>query len=66
MQVARAQQHPIPNLVLLVPVMMIKVPLLVLLCLQQVSPGSLEQILDVQYKVSSHIMATSLDHHIEW
>ena len=66
MQFARVQQHPIPNLVLLVPVMAIKVPLLVLLCLQQVSLGSLEQILDVQDKVSSPSMATNLDHHIQW
>ena len=51
---------------LLVPVMTVKVPLLVLLRLQQVSPGSLKQVLDVQDKVSSPSMATSLDHHIQW
>ena len=51
---------------LLVPVMAVKVPLLVLLCLQQVSLGSLKQILDVQDKVSSPSMATSLDYHIQW
>ena len=66
MQVARVQQHPIPNLVLLVPVMAVEVPLLVLLGLQQVSLGSLKQILDVQDKISSPSVATSLDHHIEW
>ena len=66
MQVARVQQHPVPNLVLLVPVMAIEVPLLVLLGLQQVSLGSLKQILDVQDKISSPSVATSLDHHIEW
>ena len=66
MQVADAQQHPVPNLMLLVPVMMVKVPLLVLLRLQQVSLGSLKQVLDVQGKVSSPSMATSLDHHIQW
>ena len=66
MQVTSAQQHPVPNFMLLVPVTMVKVPLLVLLRLQQVSLGSLKQILDVQDKVSSPSMATSLDHHIEW
>ena len=66
MQVARVQQHPIPNLVLLVPVMAVEVPLLVLLGLQQVSLGSLEQILDVQDKISSPSVATSRYHHIEW
>ena len=66
MQVAVAQQHPVPKLMLLVPVMAIKVPFLVLLCLQQVSLGSLKQVLDVKDKVSSPSMATSLDHHIQW
>ena len=66
MQVTSVQQHPVPNLVLLVPVMAIKVPLLVLLCLQQVSLGSLKQVLDVKDKVFSPSMATSLDHHIQW
>ena len=66
MQVASVRQHPIPNLVLLVPVMAVKVPFLVLLCLQQVSLGSLKQVLDVQDEVSSPSMATSLDHHIQW
>ena len=66
MQVAGAQQHPIPNLMLLVPVMAVKVPFLVLQRLQQVSLGSLKQVLDVQDKVSSPSMATSLDHHIKW
>ena len=66
MQVTSAQQHPVSNLMLLVPVMAIKVPLLVLLCLQQVSLGSLKQVLDMQDKVSSPSMATSLDHHIQW
>ena len=66
MQVAFAQQHPVPNLMLLVPVMTVKVPLLVLLRLQQMSLGSLKQVLDVQDKVSSPSMATSLDHHIQW
>ena len=66
MQVAGAQQHPVPNLMLLVPVMTVKVPLLVLLCLQKVSLGSLKQVLNVQDKVSSPSMATSLDHHIQW
>ena len=66
MQVAGAQQHPVPNLMLLVPVMMVKVPLLVLLHLQQVSLGSLKQVLDVQVKVLSPSMANSLDHHIKW
>ena len=66
MQVAGAQQHPIPNLMLLVPVMAVKVPLLVLLCLQQVSLGSLKQVLNVKDKVFSPSMATSLDHHIKW
>ena len=66
MQVAGVQQQPVFNLMLLVPVMMVKVPLLVLLCLQQVSLGSLKQVIDVQDKVSSPSMATSLDHHIQW
>ena len=66
MQVASDQQHPVSNLMLLVPVMTVKVPLLVLVCLQQVSLGSLKQVLDVQDKVSSPSMATSLDHHIQW
>ena len=66
MQVASVQQHPIPNLVFLVPVMAIKVPLLVLLCVQQVSLGSLKQVLDVKDKVFSPSMATSLEHHIQW
>ena len=66
MQVAGAQQHPVPNLMLLVPMMAVKVPLLVLLCLQQVSLGSLKQVLDVKDKVFSPSMATSLDHHIKW
>ena len=66
MLVAGAQQHPIPNLMLLVPVMAVKVPFLVLLCLQQVSLGSLKQVLDVKDKVFSPSMATSLDHHIKW
>ena len=34
MQVAGAQQHPLPNFMLLVPMMAVKVPLLVLLRLQ--------------------------------
>ena len=51
---------------LLVLVMTVKVPLLVLLRLQQVSLGSLKQVLDMQDKVSSPSMATSLDHHIKW
>ena len=63
-QIAGAQQHPVPNLMLLVPVMMVKVPFLVLLHLQQVSLGSLKQVLDVQDKVPGPSMATSLDHHI--
>ena len=66
MQVASVQQHPIPNLVLLVPVMAVTVPFLVLLCLQQVSLGSFKQVLNVQDKVFSPSMATSLDHHIQW
>ena len=66
MQVAGAQQHPVPNLMLLVPVMTVKIPLLVLLCLQHVSLDSLKQVLNVQDKVSSPSMATSLDHHIQW
>ena len=66
MQVASAQQYPIPNLMLLVPVMAVKVPLLVLVCLQQVGLGSLKQVLNVQDKVSSPSMATSLDQHIQW
>ena len=66
MQVAGAQQHLIPNLMLLVPMMAVKVPLLVLLCLQQVSLGSIKQVLDVEDKISSPSMATNLDHHIQW
>ena len=66
MQVTSVEQHPVPKLMLLVPVMAVKVPFLVLLCLQQVSFGSLKQVLDVQDKVSSPSMATSLDHHIQW
>ena len=66
MQIASGQQHPIPNLVLLVPVMAVKVPFLVLICLQQVSLGSLKQVLDMKDKVSSPSMATSLDYHIQW
>ena len=66
MQVAGVQQHPVPNLMLLVPVMAVKVPLVVLLRLQQVSLGSLKQVLYVQDKVSGPNMATSLDHHIQW
>ena len=46
-QVASAQQHPVPNLMLLVPVMAVKVPLLVLLYLQQTNLGSLKQVLDM-------------------
>ena len=64
--VSGAQQHPVPNLMLLVPVMAVKVPLLVLLCLQQVSLGSLKQVLDAKNKVFCPRMATSLDHHIQW
>ena len=66
MQVAGAQQHPVPNLILLVPVMTVKVPVLVLLRLQQVRLGSFKQVLDVQDKVFSPSMALSLDHHIQW
>ena len=66
MQVAGAQQHPVPKLMLLVPVMMVKVPLLVLLRLQHVRLGSLKQVLDVQDKTFSPSVATSLDHHIQW
>ena len=66
MQVSGAQQHPVPNLMLLVPVMAVKVPFLVLLCLQQVSLGSLKQVLDVKDKVFSPSMATSVDHDIKW
>ena len=65
MQIASAQQYPVPNFMLLVPVMAVKVPLLVLLHLQQVSLGSLKQVLDVQDEVSSPSMATSLDHHLQ-
>ena len=57
MQVAGAQQHPVPNLMLLVPVITVKVPLLVLLQLQQVSLFSLMQVLDVQDKVSRSSIA---------
>ena len=53
-------------LMLLVPVMAVKVPFLVLLSLQQVSLGSLKQVLDVKDEASSPSMATSLDHHIQW
>ena len=66
MQFAGAQQHPVPNLILLVPVMMVKVPLLILLRLQQISIGSFKQVLDVQDKDFSPSMATRLDHHIKW
>ena len=66
MQVAGAQQNQVPNFMLLVPVMMVKVPLLVLLRLQQVSLGSLKQVLYVQDKALSPSMANSLDHHIKW
>ena len=66
MQVAGAQQHPVPTLMLLVPVMTFKVPLLVLLRLQQMSLGSLKQVIYVQDKIFSPSMATSLDHHIQW
>ena len=66
MQVTGAQQHPVPNLMLLVPVTAVKVSFLVILCLQQVSLGSLKQVLDMQDKVSGPSMATSLDHHIQW
>ena len=50
---------------LLGPVMAVKVPLLVLLRLQQVSLGSLKQVLDMQDKVSRPSVATSLNHHIQ-
>ena len=66
MQIASAQQHPVPSFMFLVPVLAVKVPFLVLLGLQQVSLSSLKQVLDVQDKISSPSMATSLDHHIEW
>ena len=66
MQVAGAQQHQVPNLMILVPVMAVKLPLMVLLRLQQVSLGSVKQVLDVQDKVLSPSVATSLDHHIQW
>ena len=66
MQVSGAQQHPVSNLMLLVPVMAVKVPLLILLCLQQVSLGPLKQVLDMQDKTSCPSMVTSLDHHIQW
>ena len=56
MQVDSVQQHPIPNLVLVVPVMAVKVPLLVLLCLQQVNLGSLKQVLDVQAKSPATVL----------
>ena len=65
MQVAGAQQYPFPNLMLLVPVMTVKTPLLILLRLQQMNLDSLKQVLDVQDKVFSPSMATSLDHHIQ-
>ena len=66
MQVAGIQQHPVPNLMLLVPVIPVKVPLMVLLRLQKVSLGSLKQVLDVQDEVFSPTMVTSLDQHIQW
>ena len=66
MGVAGAQQHPSPNFIVLVPVMAVKIPLLVLLCLQQVSLCPLKQVLDMQDKVPCLIMAARLDHHIQW
>ena len=65
MQATGAQQHPVPNFMLLVPVMTVKIPLLALLRLQHVSLGSLKQVLDMQDEVPSPSMATSLDHHIQ-
>ena len=59
MQVAGVQQYPVPNFMLLVPVTAVKVPLLVLLHLQQVSLGHLKQVLDMQNKVSCPSMVTT-------
>ena len=65
MQISGAQQYPVPNFMLLVPVMAVKVPLLVLLLLEQVSLGSLKLVLDVQDEVSSPSMATTLDYRLQ-
>ena len=66
MQVASAEQDPIPNNMLLVPVVAIIVPFLVLYRLFQVIPSKFKDDLQVLQKVSSTSMATSLHHHIQW
>ena len=60
-QVACTQQYPVPNSMLLVPVVAIIVALLVLSHLLQVIPST-----HLLHKVTSTNMTTSLHHHIQW
>ena len=66
MQVTCTQQYPIPNSVLLMPVVAIIVRFLVLSRLLQVISSTNKQVLHVLHKVPSTHMATSLHHHIQW
>ena len=64
-KIVGAQQYPIPYRMLLMAIVAVKVPLLVLLRLPKVLPGSLNQGLQVQDRVPSPSMAASLHHHIQ-
>ena len=66
MQVSCTQQHPVPNSMLLMPVVAIIVRFLVLYRFLYVIPSTYKQILHVLHKVPSTSMATSLHHHIQW
>ena len=66
MQIACTQQYPVPNSMLLMPVVAIIVRFLVLSRLFQVIPSTYKQVLHVLHKIPSTHMATSLHHHIQW
>ena len=66
MQITCTQQYPVPNSMLLMPVVAIIVRLLVLSRLLWVIPSMYKQVLHVLHKIPSTHMATSLHHHIQW
>ena len=66
MQVESTQKYPVPNSMLLMPVVAVIVRFLVLPCLLQVIPSTFKQDLHVLHKVPRTNRAASLDNHIQW
>ena len=66
MQITSTQEYPVPDSVLLMPLVAIIVHFLVLSCLFQVIPSMYKQVLHVLHKIPSTHMATSLHHHVQW